>query len=166
MILETKRLYLIPLTANQLELWTYNIPALEKELNCVYQGDVMKGEFLDIVKMQLNITRKDEKNYLFHSFWLLMLKDKRIIIGATDFKNIPNKYGEVEIGYGLNSAYEHNGYMTEAVIKMCSWALNQPNVCSIIAETEKYNISSYHVLERCNMKLYKETDISYWWRFN
>ena len=58
MIIETDRLYLIPLTVPQLRLWVENIPFLEKELNCRYCAEPMKGVFLDIVKGQLDITEK------------------------------------------------------------------------------------------------------------
>ena len=55
MTIETNRLNLIPLTGQQLKLWTENIDSLEKELGCYYRGEHMDGEFLDIVKGQIGI---------------------------------------------------------------------------------------------------------------
>lgn len=69
----------------------------------------------------------------------------------------------MEIGYGINNSFENLGYTTEAVNAMCKWALKQPSVTKIIAETEKTNIPSQRVLKKCNMKMYKETENCYWW---
>jgi RimJ/RimL family protein N-acetyltransferase len=140
MMIETDRLYLIPLTANQLKLWIEDIPALEKELNCSYQAEPMEGVFLHIVKGQYEITVNVELNYLYHSFWFLVRKTDRIVIGSVDFKGFPNADGEVEIGYGLGKEFEHNGYMTEAVQAMCHWAMEQELISHVIAETDIGNI--------------------------
>ncbi|WP_341398813.1 GNAT family N-acetyltransferase [Clostridium cadaveris] len=93
------------------------------------------------------------------------------MVGAADFKDIPNQNGEVEIGYGLGKEFEHNGYMTEAVKAMCELALKQEGVRNIIAETDldgfpenkkagkpckklqdNYRCKIHHELEKCNMK--------------
>jgi len=69
MIIQTERLEIIPLTPNQLKLWIEDVPALEKELDCTYKAESMEGFFLEIVKGQYEITRKDPNNYLWHSFF-------------------------------------------------------------------------------------------------
>lgn len=46
---------------------------------------------------------------------------------------------------------------------MCEWALKQPSVIKIVAETEKENVPSQRVLKKCNMKIYKEIEECYWW---
>lgn len=38
-MIETDRLHLIPLTANQLNMWIEDIPAIERELNCTYRAE-------------------------------------------------------------------------------------------------------------------------------
>lgn len=90
MTIETDRLYLTPLTAQQLKLWVGDILSLEKELNCHYCAEPMEGIFLDIVKGQLEITAKDAANYLYHTFWFLIRKTDRVVVGSADFKNVPN----------------------------------------------------------------------------
>lgn len=163
MMIETDRLYLIPLTAHQLKLWIEDIPALEKELNFSYRAEPMEGIFLDIVKGQSEITAEDETNYFYHSFWFLVRKLDRIVVGSADFKNLPNTDGEVEIGYGLGKEFEHNGYMTEAVQAMCQWAMKQELIYHVIAETDIDGIPSQRILERCGFKQYKQGD-TLWWR--
>ncbi|AQS11235.1 acetyltransferase (GNAT) family protein [Clostridium saccharobutylicum] len=163
MIIQTERLELIPLTLNQLKLWIEDIPALERELNCAYKAEPMKGFFLKIVKGQYEITQKDPNNFLWHSFFFLIRKNDRVVVGSADFKDIPNENGEVEIGYGLGKDFEHNGYMTEAAKAMCQWALKQNGVKSVIAETDLDGVASQKILERCGFKNYKREE-TLWWR--
>ena len=118
MKIDTERLELVALLPQQLKLLTTNIEKLEEELDAKYKAEPMEGFFLDIVKGQVEATEKDSENYFWHSFWLLIRKSDRVIVGSADFKDIPNKDCEVEIGYGLGKDFEHNGYMTEAVMAM------------------------------------------------
>ncbi len=163
MFIETERLELIPLTPRQLRLWVEDISTLEKEISSVYRSEPMEGFFLEIVRGQINITEADSIHYMWHSFWLIVRKEDRSIIGSADFKDVPDPYGDVEIGYGLGKEFEHNGYMTETVKVMCNWALNQSEVNSVIAETEMAGLASQRILARCGFKKYKETD-TFWWR--
>ena len=163
MTIETERLLLCPLNARQLWLWFSDLPALEREWDCYYDGEPVEGTFREIVQQQWEITSRDERNYLFHSFWLLLRKADRIVVGAVDFKAPPNIQGEVEIGYGLGGAHERRGYMTEAVEALCAWALERKDVGSILAETERKNRPSQNVLRRCNFVLEQDAD-TLWWR--
>ena len=163
MIIQTERLELILLTPNQLKLWIEDIPTLERELDCSYKAELMEGFFLEIVKGQYEITRKDPNNYLWHSFFFLVRKDDRVVVGSADFKDIPNQNGEVEIGYGLGKEFERSGYMTEAVKAMCELALKQEGVRNIIAETDLDGFASQRILERCGFKNYKQEE-TIWWR--
>lgn len=131
MTIETKRLLLCPLSARQMRLWLSDLPALEREWDCHYEGEPVEGTFREIVQQQWKITSMDERNYLFHSFWLLLRKADRTVVGAADFKAPPNARGEVEIGYGLGGAHERRGYMTEAVDALCDWALQREDVESV-----------------------------------
>lgn len=163
MTLETERLILIPLKGDQLKLLTENIAKFEKELNCEYYGEEMEGEILEIFEGQVEIV-KNNNNYIWHTFWLFKMKNESKFIGSACFKGEPSKNGDVEIGYGINKNYENRGYTTEAVKAMCEWALKQHHVTKVIAETEKDNFASHKILEKCNMKQYKETTDCYWWQ--
>jgi RimJ/RimL family protein N-acetyltransferase len=162
-MLETERLELMPLTARHLKLWLSDTQALENELNCKYRGEPVEGFFRDIVTGQLEKTQNDAENYLFHSFWFIIRKTDRVVVGSCDFKDVPDKNHEAEIGYGLGKEFEGNGYMTEAIRVFCEWALAQSNINHVIAETEKDNPKSENVLKRIGFEVYTETD-TLWWR--
>ncbi len=163
MIFETDRLYLKPLTAHELRLWTENLPALELKLDISYRAEPVMGHFLDIVKGQLAYVEQDASNFLYYTFWFLIRKADRVVVGSADFKGGPDQNGEVELGYGLGREYEHNGYMTEAVQAMCRWALKQASVSRVIAETEAENLPSQRILERCGFRRFKQEG-TIWWK--
>lgn len=162
MIIKTKRLDLVPLTPRQLSLWTQDLPALERELSCAYRAEPVEGIFLDIVRCKQLVAAADESNYLWHSFWFLIRREDRTAVGSIDFKNVPDPSGGVEIGYGLGKEFEKNGYMTEAVKALCSWALRQPQVKHILAETGLNAAASQHILQRCGFSLEKLKDTAWW----
>ncbi len=163
MKIQTERLELVPLTSRQLILWMEDISAIERELNCIYRAEPVEGFFLDIIRCQYEMTLKDSDNYVWHSFFFLIRKEDRIVVGSADFKDVPNESGEVEIGYGLGKKYEHNGYMTEAVKAMCEWALEQNGVSAVMAETDLDGYASQKVLASCGFRKHKEED-TLWWR--
>jgi len=57
------------------------------------------------------------------------------------FKGL-NADGSVEIGYGISEENQGNGYAIEAVDAVTAWALNQPSICRVEAETEPGNRAS------------------------
>jgi RimJ/RimL family protein N-acetyltransferase len=159
----TERLELVPLTLSQLKLWLYDISAFEKELNCSYRGEPLTGFMQEYVKAQIETITKDEGNYLFHTFWLIILKSDRIAVGSAAYKGVPNEHGEIEIGYGLGKEFEHNGYMTEAVREICNWGMEQEQVKNIIAETDMDGYASQRILQRVGF-VREEKENGCWWR--
>ena len=163
MQLETQRLILLPLTAAQLEQWVNDLPALEQALGCRYEGEPIDGFFGKIVAGQIAPCKAHPDQLLYHTFWLILLKESRVAVGAADFKAPPNEAGEVEMGYGLGKLHKKHGYMTETVAAMKAWALNQPGVGAVIAETEADNLPSQQVLRRCGFALHHQNE-TLWWR--
>lgn len=162
MELNTARLIIAALSPAQLALWTEDLPRLEAELACVYRAEPLTGAFKEIVRGQLARVEADPDNYLWRGFWLLIRRADRVVVGAADFKDAPNAAGEVEIGYGLGDGFGHCGFMTEAVRALCCWALTQPGVRTVLAETDRDNKASQRVLERSGFSVRAQTDTLWW----
>lgn len=164
MTLTTNRLELQLLSGDQLGLWTGDRPALEGALDCACGAEPMAGTFRTIVEGQAEKVRADPQNTVWTSFWLLIRRSDRMVVGSADFKNAPgDQSGAVEVGYGLEQEYEGCGYMTEAVRAMCAWALAQPGVAAVTAETERDNVRSQQVLTRCGFRPDGGAE-TLWWR--
>ena len=69
-------------------------------------------------------------------------------LGELCFKGL-SADGTAEIGYGILPDFQNRGYATEAVKAVTAWALSQPGVNTITAETEADNLSSQKVLLNC-----------------
>lgn len=162
-IFETERLELWALSLNNLILLRDNMQAFEEQFQCTYNGEKLEGFIEEYLEDQIRIILENEASCVYHAFWLLLRKEDRVVVGSIAFKGLPNTDGEIEIGYGLNPIYEHNGYMTEAVAKACEWGLQQENVKFIIAETDADGYASMRILERNGFVRYKFEKES-WWR--
>lgn len=163
MEIKTKRLKIVALTPEQLEMLVNNISKFERELHCSYQGEKVEGVFKYILFNQSLKAKKNYKDYLWLTFWIIVRKEDDIVVGMIDFKDVPNAKGEVEIGYGLGNRHEHLVYMTEAVEAFCSWGKKQNAVKTIIAETEMDNFPSQRLLKKCGfIEFFRDKTI--WWR--
>ena len=83
----------------------------------------------------------------WYAVWMIEGKDGSHV-GDLSFKGF-NDDGSVEIGYGINENYQGNGYAAEAVNATVMWALQQPGVTRVEAETAPDNQASQRVLEKC-----------------
>ncbi|MBQ3386396.1 MAG: GNAT family N-acetyltransferase [Eggerthellaceae bacterium] len=82
----------------------------------------------------------------WYAIWLIELKDGTRV-GDLCFKG-PND-GVPEIGYGILDEHQGQGYATEAVKAVLTWAFAQHGVTAIEAETDPGNASSQRVLAKC-----------------
>ena len=87
------------------------------------------------------------EQWVWYAIWIIECKDGSHV-GDLSFKGF-NDDGSVEIGYGIDEAYQGQGYATEAVNAAVMWALQQPGITRVEAETESNNKASQRVLEKC-----------------
>lgn len=134
MQLETQRLALHPLTVEELEKLAERYRGEDAELTKAYT-DMAEG------------CRQHPAQYLWYTAWGICLRETGAMIGDGGFKGLPPD-GRPEIGYGLESPYWGHGYATEAAEALCRWALEQPGVTAIEAETAPDNAASQRVLAK------------------
>ena len=77
------------------------------------------------------------KNHLWLTYWLIKINHGPFGAGLAGFKAVPDLRGTIEIGYGIDSEYWNQGYMTEAASVLVEWALNQPECTKITANEIK-----------------------------
>ena len=105
-------------------------------------NEVLRAAYTEMLNGSLNHPTQWE----WYAIWMIELKDGTHI-GELCFKGL-NKSGIAEIGYGILPTYQNQGYATEAVKAVTTWALRQPNVMAIEAETEFENKASLRVLKK------------------
>jgi ribosomal-protein-alanine N-acetyltransferase len=70
-----------------------------------------------------------------------------VLVASGGFKG-PPRDGEAEIGYSVLPQFQRQGYATEMVHGLVRWAMGQPGVVRIVAETEWANPASVRVLSK------------------
>ena len=106
-------------------------------------NDVLKTAYQEMLQGCLDHPDQWE----WYSIWMIELKDGTHV-GDLSFKGL-NADGSVEIGYGIKEEHRGHGYAAEAVSAAVMWALQQPGVTRVEAETEPGNSVSQRVLEKC-----------------
>ena len=157
---ETERLVLFPYTKENLALFNADLPLFEKTFGVVYRGEeldhLLRGFLL---KLEEEIAA-DPEHYLFFTEFLIVLKENSHVIGSIDYKYVPRD-GLTEVGYGLNPAYEGHGYMTEALQAFLDFG-KKLGIRTVRADTEKGNVKSQRVLQKCGFHFLRE-EKNLWW---
>ncbi len=132
MTIQTKRLRLYPAGQEQME--RHIAAEADGELRAAY-SEMLEG----------CLDHPDQ--WEWYAMWMIELEDGTHI-GDLCFKGLGGD-GVTEIGYGILEGYRNRGYAAEAVEAAVHWALEQPNVKRVEAETEPENLPSRRVLVKC-----------------
>lgn len=84
------------------------------------------------------------------SVWYLLSRrhEQPVAMGMCQFKGMSDTAGSVEIAYSILEKYRIQGYATEAVARLITWAFSHQNVVEVTAETLPYLRQSIRVLEK------------------
>ena len=77
----------------------------------------------------------------------IVLKENREIIGSTSFHGAPDEQGMMEIGLGIESQYQNQGYAKEALLGMWRWVLTFPEVKTLRYTVSPENLPSIAVIK-------------------
>ncbi|ASY15616.1 acetyltransferase [Candidatus Planktophila sulfonica] len=76
----------------------------------------------------------------------IVLKESKEIIGSTSFHGVPDSEGMMEIGLGIEEAFQGNGYAKEALKGMWSWVCTFPEVKTLRYTVSPNNLPSIAVI--------------------
>ena len=158
--IETERLVLFPYTRENLALFNTDLPRFEAEYGVRYQGEELDDLLRGFLRQLEDEIAADPEHYLFFTEFLIVLKDSSRVIGSVDFKYVPRD-GATEVGYGMNPAFEGNGYMTEALTALLSFG-RKNGVRTVLADTRRDNVRSQNVLRRCGFRFLREEEALWW----
>ncbi|WP_406105769.1 GNAT family N-acetyltransferase [Streptomyces sp. NBC_01003] len=111
----------------------------------------LDGDAPDGTRTGSGITVKAHAAGTYREGWgtyaIVRTEDGRAV-GGIGFHSAPDEEGRVEIGYDVTQGARGRGYATEAVRAIAAWALSQPAVTAVTANTDLDNGPSQRVLER------------------
>lgn len=148
-MIETFRLSIRPLSYDQLLKYTQNDQSLERELHLNDSTRNISPELKEALEQTIlpNVA-KSGHNYLYSTLWTIIDRAKNQMVADLCFVGEPDADGQIEIGFGTYEQHQGQGYMSEAVGGMVTWAQNQTEVKCIYAETEEDNFASMAVLQK------------------
>lgn len=79
-----------------------------------------------------------------------------VVIGDVGFHAPPDEVGDVSVGFGIVPTARGEGYATEALQGLLAWALEQPEVRTVHADTDLVNIASQQVLAAAGMHVVED----------
>jgi RimJ/RimL family protein N-acetyltransferase len=115
------------------------------------QGYPLDGTLV-AVAMQADLVRNHVPRGAFGHFQVLLREDG-LVIGDIGFHAPPDDLGEVSIGFGIVPIARQRGYAREALTALLRWALAQPEVRTVHADTDLVNLASQRVLLGAGMLL-------------
>lgn len=161
--LQTPRLDILALTIEQLKMLLEDASALQKELDLLIDESVIDKNVIRAIGMKLEkMEELPAEEHLWQTYWLIIIREKKIGAGLAGFKSRPNDAGLTEIGYGISPSFQKKGYMTEAVQVLVDWAFENPHCQGVTASTV-INPASNRLLEKLGAEILKEDENSTSW---
>jgi RimJ/RimL family protein N-acetyltransferase len=162
--IKTKRLRLIPLDEEMLGLLKDSRPALEKKLGLKHSNlqvsTDMQEEIAEALEFWKEFTHKHPDQYQWGTNWEIVHDEDNCTIGGIGLGGLPNKYGQVTVGYHIDPRRQGQGFASEALAALRDWALQHPKCTRIMAFTPVENIPSQRVLAKCGFELLEEVEES------
>lgn len=164
MQLHTSRLTLISLTKEQFAQYLQSPEAFETAMGWQPSHQIPYKNTRQAMEWRYWLGVEHAEAFQWYTNWQILLTGQSRPIGFACFQGPPElpDYA-VELGYRIHLPYRRQGYMTEAAGALCSWALAQPQVRSVCAQTEQGNYPSEGVLKKIGMRLcHTENAMGFW----
>jgi len=150
--IQANRTLLIPLSPQQLSGFLENPDGFAKQFGFAFARNFVDENVKHAIRMKL--AAQDEfqgDNWLWKTYWLIKIKNPETGAGMVGFKSLPDESGSVEIGYGIATDFQNQGYMTEAVLALLDWVFSHPQ-CKSVTACRVSNSASVKVLQKCGFQ--------------
>ena len=132
----------------------------EKDINELYDGYINQDEFLYYANKE-HKTLEEVEGYIKRQLeryeskdvynWCIALKNTYAIIGAINLR-VNDYNNSVEFNYAIDNRYINNGYMTEALIAVKEFCMNELKVKRFQGGCCVENLASEKVMKKIGMK--------------
>lgn len=166
-VITTSRLELIPLTKEQLRNYLEREEYFNREVGMASR-EILTPNLRKAIQMKLlKLDMATLQDFAWITYWMIKVPPEGFGAGLIGYKSLPDQNGEVEIGYGIDPAYQNQGYTTEAVRGIVRWAFGYLRCDRIIApDTPRSNLASNRVLQKAGMRIYAESPDTLSWCIN
>jgi [ribosomal protein S5]-alanine N-acetyltransferase len=146
--LTTARLRLRPLASAEMQALLDGVPVPGLRWA---EGYPLDGTLVAVAMQESLVKRGVDRGGFCH--YQVILPEEDVVIGDVGFHAPPDELGEVSVGFGIVPAARRRGYAVEALSAVLEWALRQPEVRVVHADTDLVNLASQRVLLNAGMRL-------------
>jgi len=124
------------------------------------QGSISLAEAKEAIEYMQGNHSQNCIGHIYHLCFAIYEKGKNNIIGwcGLDGKPELENPSRMEIFYLLDSAYRNKGYATQCALKLLEYAFEVAKIEQVFGGCDKDNISSFKVLSKSGMILFKIRD--------
>jgi len=162
MKLESKRIEIIPLTLPEMRIFIKSRSDYEKHANLTVTGvevpEFYREEIKEMIQLEPESWTSKNKEYLFHTIWLIILKESKTIVGQFVFNGRPNEHGEVEIFFMVEEPYRRKGLSTEAMLEILKWGCKTKLFRKVFIDADFQNRAAMASLHKLGFKKQPEDE--------
>jgi ribosomal-protein-alanine N-acetyltransferase len=154
-VLNSRRLTLVAATT---ELVMADLDGRESlaDMLKVQVPDNWPPDLYDLEPMKFALRQLSDPAQRGWSFWYLIYSDtdsdsgsgQALVMGICGFKGRPDPQNSVEIGYSVLQQYRNQGFASEAVERLLTWAFSHQSVTEVSAETLPHLKQSIAVMKK------------------
>jgi len=162
MKLESKRMEIIPLTLHEMRIFIKSRSDYEKHAKLTVTGvevpEFYREEIKEMIQQEPESWTSKNKEYLFHTFWLMIIKETKTIVGQFVFNGRPNEIGEVEIFFMVEEPHRRNGFSTEAMLEILRWGCKTKLFKKVYIEADYNNKAAMASLHKLGFRKQPEDE--------
>jgi len=79
-----------------------------------------------------------------------------VVVGSAGFHNLPDENGMIEIGFGVDPAFQNKGYGKQILHGMWGWVVNEPRVKTLRYTVSPSNLISKQIIQKLEFNLVGE----------
>ena len=123
-------------------------------------GRISLTEAKEAIEYMRNNHKQNRTGFIYHLCLAIYEKGKNSIIGwcGLDGKPETENPERMEIFYLVDGAYRNKGYATQCALKLLEYAFEVAQIERVFGGCDKDNISSFKVLAKSGMVLFKGRD--------
>lgn len=162
MKLESKRIEIIPLNLHEMRIFLKSRGDYEKHANLNVTGvefpEFYREEIKEMIQHDPEFWSSKNREYLFHTNWLMILKETKTIVGEFVFNGRPNENGEVEIFFTVEKPYRKKGIATEAMHEILKWGCKTKSFRKVYIDADFQNKAAMASLHKLGFKQQSEDE--------
>lgn len=154
MKLSTKRIDIVPLNLQEMKILIESRREYEQHANLAISGievpGVYREEIKELMEREPQCWTSKNKEYIFHTLWLMISREQKRIVGQFYINGRPNEQGEVEIFFEIESPFRRKGIATEVMLTILEWGCKTKSFRKVLIEADEHNkaaMASLHKLK-------------------